>query len=115
VALSRTGGLSVADYEKNGAVLVYDVTAERRVIELKTGRAAGTAFSPDGKFVAALGKGKVGVWEVSTGQGVFSAPFDAGLAHATRGIAFTPDGKRLITTHGTHCPVWDVAAETQGK
>jgi len=52
---------------------------------------------------------------VATGKGVFRAACDGGGTIVRRGIAFTPDGQRLITTHGTTALVWDVAAAKKGK
>lgn len=47
------------------------------------------------------------MWDLATGKEVFRTTHQSDGVYG-RGIAFTPDGKRLITAHGTHALVWEV-------
>jgi RNA polymerase sigma factor (sigma-70 family) len=67
------------------------------------------AFSPDGRVLAAgdWDGGRIHVWDAGTGREIKAWPAHAGTVTA---LAFTPDGKRLVST-GEHNAVrlWDAA------
>jgi WD40 repeat protein len=72
----------------------------------------GLSVSPDGRFIASLGKdGKVKVWYLGTDW-----PFEVATLRGHRGsvysAAFTPDGARLLTAGIEDCAVrvWDLPA-----
>jgi WD40 repeat protein/tetratricopeptide (TPR) repeat protein len=72
------------------------------------------AFSPNGKLVAtAWGErcdqpGEAHLWDVETGQPVQGPLRHAGAVYS---IAFSPDGKYLVTASGDHTArIWDVAS-----
>lgn len=111
VAMPRAVGKTPEDRQKdeNQSVVVFDVAKGEKVVELPVGKVMRSAFSPDGRLLAVLGLKAVTVWELSTGKEVFRAACDGGTTRYVRGIAFTPDGKRLITGHETYALVWDVA------
>jgi len=114
VAMPRSAGKTPEERWKgtNATTVVFDVTTKEKVIELPTGRARRSAFTPDGRHLATVGPTGVVVWDLSTGKEVFRAGSDSPNASNPRAITFTPDGKRLITGHGTHAFVWDVSTAT---
>ncbi|HEY1380134.1 MAG TPA: WD40 repeat domain-containing protein [Gemmataceae bacterium] len=71
----------------------------------------GVAFSPDGKQIASASAGlkdekSLILWDAGTGKEIFSLRADAA---AGRCLAFSPDGKRVVTTDSNNVAVWDAA------
>ncbi len=94
-----------------GALKVFDAATGKVLAELKPARPGGHVGPPvgsrDGKWVAAVadrGQESVTVWDVAAGKVVRT--FRAG----GKPLAFTPDGKRLITAAPGGAAVWDLAA-----
>lgn len=59
-------------------------------------------FSPDGSQIAAHGRGAIKVWEVKSGNLIFTIPVNSGLASEADFVSadvltFSKDGKRLAT------------------
>jgi WD40 repeat protein len=86
------------------------------------------AFSPDGKWLAVAGRGRVPgkglapgntnnlrLWDLQRGETAFVWKDDATAAH---GLAFSPDGKWLATASdagaGRECAVWSLATKERG-
>jgi RNA polymerase sigma factor (sigma-70 family) len=66
------------------------------------------AFSPDGRYLALTELENVGVWDVLTGQ--FAHTF-GGHRCWTTALAFTPDGRRLVSaSEDSTAVVWDMSA-----
>jgi WD40 repeat protein/tRNA A-37 threonylcarbamoyl transferase component Bud32 len=67
------------------------------------------AFHPDGRHLASAGADrKVKVWDLTTGQESFTGPGSLGIRYGmTRGVAFSPDGRRLATGFEGAVNVWD--------
>src|SRR5262249_4851870 len=64
--------------------------------------------APDARTVAASARDTVTVWELATGKPVRRFPLPA-TSPSSRGLAFTPDGRRLVTGHGDGTAlVWDL-------
>ena len=87
--------------------------AEKRVLGAKAGLTHhGLAFSPDGKRAATAAvdaRGRVAhlvaIWDTDNGNLLGKAEDPDG---PTRGVAFTPDGLRLLTTGGNTVKVWKI-------
>ncbi len=96
----------------NGTARIWDLTTKKeKVPPLKhdSGYVYAVAFSPDGKFLA-TGSDEIGkyaqLWDCETGKriGVFE-----GHTKAVRSVAFSKDGKRLLTgSLDKTAALWDV-------
>jgi WD40 repeat protein len=75
---------------------VWDLTTNTEILNLSLkGKTLGVAISPDGAVVAApFADHSVRLYSVATGK---EERILKGHSQAARGIAFSPDGKRLIT------------------
>ncbi len=94
---------------------LWDVTGKepkrRHVLEVPgEDPASDAAFSPDGKTLAAgTTKGNVHLWDLSDGE----PRRRASLKREVEGrLAFSPDGKLLLTSSQGTCGVWDVSGQT---
>src|SRR5262249_14594353 len=62
------------------------------------------AYSPDGKYLAAVGESRViTAWDVGAGEVVLTLPESPGLVHA---VTYSADGKRLAAA-GQGVTLWD--------
>ncbi|HVK14811.1 MAG TPA: protein kinase, partial [Gemmataceae bacterium] len=96
------------------AVEVWDLAADRLEARLVSEvRGYAVAFSPDGKRLAVghgsgLGGSPVTVWDVAAGRILHTFP---GHASYTHGVAFTPDGRRVVSGGSDGAVrVWDAEA-----
>src|SRR5262249_47182095 len=79
----------------------------------RPGRCWSLAFSPDGRYLAITEAEDVGIWDVLAGKFVHTF---RGHRAWTTSVAFTPDGKRLISgAEDTTALVWDVGAVPEEK
>ncbi len=72
----------------------------------------GLAISRDGSLLASYGD-DIRIWERATGRPLVALPPPVDLTHS---IAFTPDGKGLVTGHGSEADevwIWDWRAGTR--
>ncbi len=96
ITFSPDGKLLAASYGSPAFVRVWDV-ATRKVVarELlgKDYRIHHTSFSADGKTLAGADGYGVTLWDVGTGKWLH----DLGHVHRVVSLAFTPDGRTLIT------------------
>jgi WD40 repeat protein len=98
VAFSRDG-TSLATATLNGNVRLWDTPTGTRTGEFKSaGPVVSVEFSADGRFIVAAGGRTVLIRDVSTGQVVMSAT----PASNTRGAAFRPDGRAIVTADVDH-------------
>ena len=87
----------------------------RKEIQGPGARIVSVAVSPDGTLIAAVDwDGNLSVRDVATGQQV--ARIQLGGAGQTKGLAFSPDGRRLAsTTPEFHVYLWDVRTHQPTK
>jgi WD40 repeat protein len=94
------------------AVVVYDL-GTRTAIEVPTRLPFGMALSPDGRTLAVLGEDDVSLWDVATGKLRRRFEVTNGRAVRREGVAFTPDGRRLLSCSGDSTVlIWDVTGLT---
>ena len=101
-AVSPDGSRAVTALDGKPAIL-WNMSTGKRIAELAP--LAAIAFSPDNRLVAGISGGSIRLWNAATGAE--SARF-AGRSDLTS-IAFSPDGKRLMTT-GTDVRLWDATS-----
>jgi WD40 repeat protein len=124
VAFSPEGKTVVSGSEDN-TLKLWDVATGRELMTIgrNLGRVESVAFSHDGKILAAGNDhGNVELWDVSDGRelltlGRDSWDLDAGAAaqgipaSEIRSLAFSPDGKTLVSgSSDQEIKVWDVAS-----
>ena len=108
VAFSADGN-RLASASDDNTVKVWDAQTGQELFSFRIGPSSGVAFSPDGKRLAtASGRwqgrptgwdgvpGDVKVWDTQTGQELLSLK---GFAGPYPSLAFSPDGKRLASSH----------------
>jgi RNA polymerase sigma factor (sigma-70 family) len=104
-------GRYLACGSERGAAPIWDVSTGTLVRELNVWQfTPAVAFSPDGQTLAAAeyapdsSRGAVGLWDVAAGS--LLRRFAVGQT-AAHGIAFTRDGRTVITGEGGHVRLWD--------
>jgi WD40 repeat protein len=103
------------------SVAFWDVTTgqQRARIDRALADAWTLAFSPDGMTVAVGGgDGKIRLWDMATGTS--RARFPAHAPSRVYALAFTPDGKMLVSGSGvelkrSEVKLWDVSAFTRPR
>jgi WD40 repeat protein len=106
VAFSPNGKqLATASWDKS--IKLWDVAEGREVLSLKghTENVFSVVFAPDGKtLVSSSADGKVKLWDRATGKELRT------LQDHAPSIAFTPDGKTLLTTgnYESKLNFWDL-------
>lgn len=89
-----------------GRLVLWDLDGVRPSLTLHVDDACTPAVSPDGKFLAFAGDGKVGVLDVDGGQVAAVQALPA--KHAPwPGLAFSPSGKRLACLTASTLYVWN--------
>jgi len=120
LALS-TNGLRLAVGCADGRVSVYDVAKAEEAKTKKlyesrsqSGRALCVAFSPDGQRLVSCGAdGTIHLWDAATGKALFmlNTPLpvlEGHIAKVKQGLAFSPDGRLLVTGDSDNICVWDL-------
>lgn len=103
VAYSPHGDV-IATATENGDVRLWDAVTGQQHWQLKAASGGHLAFDPSGKQLASagLGGGRVDLLDAATGERV--RVFDTGQKKVRR-MAFTPDGRRLVTV-GSNSEAW---------
>ncbi len=94
----------------NGVVEIWDLSALRvatRIVSNSPQNLNDLAFSPDGRWIAAVGDSSVLVWEVATGAPLFRLEGHEGRVLS---VCFSPDGRLLATGSGDRTiRLWSMA------
>jgi RNA polymerase sigma factor (sigma-70 family) len=90
--------LAVPDFNPLPGVRLWDLATrkEARWLRGKDFQIFDVAFSGDGKIIAAADGGGVTLWDAATGKWLH----DPGHTYYVGALAFTPDGKKLLTGSG---------------
>ena len=113
VASSHDGGLKDGRFfdPEHSVIILWDVETGREIRRLRghTARIHSIAFSPDARFIASAAGAGIGtggwheadentvrIWDVATGEELARA--EPGIA--VQSIAFTPDGRYVVTGGG---------------
>ena len=97
------------DTIRPGEVVIWDLQTgtARRVLSGFTNQVLTVAFCPDSKCVAAAGfDSMIQIWDAKTGE--LAMTLDA--KGPTRSLAFSPDGRQLVSSQGKNVIVWQLAS-----
>ena len=110
---------SAVSAEDSSAVLVWEALSGREISHMRhDGTVWAVAFSPDGNYVASqIGDDTASIWEVSSGKEITrfthrTSPSRGGGGATQRGrqtIAFSPDGKYVVSGGDISACVWDAS------
>jgi WD40 repeat protein/serine/threonine protein kinase len=112
LAIHPDGRRIAADLQTGGRhhVQLWDARTGKE-LQTITVYASQMAFSPCGPWLATGGNYEVLIWDLATGK--LARSFAPHLAHVL-GVAFSPDGRRLASSHRYgRVKVWDLGAMLQ--
>ncbi len=94
-------GWLLAAGDHGAVVTIYDLDRRqaRSICRGSENEIFGVAFSPDGSTLASCGRIPMRIWDVATGRQLLTVD----MGDYAQGLAFTPDGRRLLVCSPT---VW---------
>jgi RNA polymerase sigma factor (sigma-70 family) len=106
-------GKALITVDWRGTVRLYDASTGRERRSFKTIDCSTAALAPDGKTLAVGGWKKLALYNVASGRALWEAPWPPDQQGFGRcwGVAFTPDGKRVVSgSDDCFLRVWEVAS-----
>lgn len=112
----------LASIGEDGTAKLWEANSGQLLATLKSENSefsSGVAFSPDGKQLATAWNTQVIVWEVASGEKMFTLSGESvgttiGYNLAVGQISFSPDGKRLaVANMNGVSKVWDLATQSE--
>ena len=111
-AIPPSGELVLVTSLLDGNSFLIDATTwERRESPIPPGQASVAAFSPDGRWLATVGpSGDLSVRDPDTFEPIRQFALDSGTNEGipVQSMAFSDDGRFLMTTHDTQGRLWEV-------
>ena len=115
VEFSSNGLLATCSSECDGTIKLWDAsTGKHRTTIPEKGNVFSVSFSPDGTLLATAGPGnqknQIRIWDAATGQRL--ARLEDYSTISVRGVAFSPDGKLLVSGSGDKTVrIWEIDTE----
>ncbi len=101
-------GSRLVSHSQDATVKVWDANTGAVLRTLGGHGGGGVTVSPDGKWFAATAGRKIRLWELATVKELRALE---GHVQNVRGVAFSPDGTRLVSTsHDQTMRLWDLAS-----
>lgn len=112
VAYHMESGLGAAANFSNGSINIYrrDDLLDRNV-ELGAGIISGMAFSPDGKVLTTVQKGRMSFWNPLNGERAGPDLLGIAAGESTEIVFLSQDGSRLATLANGKVQLWDRGRE----
>ena len=109
VAVARAPSTVIGTEPEQGSVVIFDLPSRTKVAEVPMMQPVRSAFSADARYLAVVGRQEIVLWELASAAAVRRFPVERGLMVRPCAIAFTPDGRRLITGEDDcSALVWDL-------
>jgi WD40 repeat protein len=105
-------GTRIVTIADDVAARVWDAASGKEIVALGKRYPAGTAeFSPDGKRIVTVSAAAAHLWDAASGKEIAVLLGQKDDIGGIRQFSFSPDGTRLLTTHGHFgtVRVWDAA------
>ncbi|HST19482.1 MAG TPA: WD40 repeat domain-containing protein, partial [Blastocatellia bacterium] len=108
----NTVAIGISDYLNENPLVLLDIAKRKEIRRFLGDSVASIAYSPDSRFILAAGTsmdGTARLWDIATGEEVkrFKGP-KSQVAYSTF-VAYSPDGKYVLTTNDQDTRLWDVA------
>jgi serine/threonine protein kinase/tetratricopeptide (TPR) repeat protein/DNA-binding beta-propeller fold protein YncE len=110
-AVFSPNGRRVLSGSWDGTVWLWDTATGNGIRRFTGDHVTAVAFSPEGERAAVADEHGLRLWDLETGREVRRFP------HRSSGVAFTPDGRRLLSTDhfGRKLQLYDVSTGAERK
>ncbi len=111
----RPDGAEIVTGHRDGSARVWDARSGDRRLTLQghVGWVMGSTYNPMGTRIATCStEGTVRIWDARTGRQLLEVPNEQ-IAASAYGVAFSPDGKRLVVARSSSPLVLDTLTASQ--